>query len=120
MVGFMGFYWLLKSFIYHHPYDRVEGVLTYYASYLLFIVAFKIKYEEMFPSSMFGDTVQSQFSARQWLLLIKKKSEKSGKLPIDFCCFIMGLHSAPSSSAPRERIFSTCGTVWTKLRNRLG
>lgn len=34
--------------------------------------------------------------------------------------FCIKLHSCPGSSAGLERVFSTYGHIWTKLRNNLG
>ena len=50
---------------------------------------------------------------------MQKKTEKNGKLPLEFCKLMRGLHSAPASSASLEHVFSTFGLVWSKLRNRL-
>ena len=38
-----------------------------------------------------------------------------------FCKFITNLHSCPAlpaSFGSKERVFSTFGSIWTKLRNR--
>ena len=51
---------------------------------------------------------------------MERKTTKSNKLPSDFCRFFGSLLSCPPSSASIERLFSTFGIVWTKLRNRLG
>ena len=51
---------------------------------------------------------------------MQKNTEKSLKVPAEFCMLIQGLHSAPTSSASLEHVFSTFGHVWSKLRNRLG
>ena len=69
---------------------------------------------------MFTESVVAAFSASKWWLVMEKKAEKYNALLADFCRLMRGLHCAPSSSASLERIFSTFGHVWSKLRNRLG
>ena len=64
--------------------------------------------------------MKNTFSAGKWWQVMEKKAEKSRLIPVEFCQLMRGLHSAPSSSASLERIFSTFGHVWTKQRNRLG
>lgn len=51
---------------------------------------------------------------------MKFRTSKGGKLPLEFCLFFSDLLSIPPSSASLERIFSTFGLIWNKLRNRLG
>lgn len=52
----------------------------------------------------------------------KKKEEKRAQYQalVDFCTFLMKLHSCPASSGSLERTFSTFGLIWSKLRNKLG
>jgi len=87
--------------------------------FLPLVLAFRIKDPDLYPCTMFDDTVLGTFSASKWWLIVQKKTEKNGKLPLEFCKLMQGLHSAPASSASLERVFSTFGLVWSKLRNRL-
>lgn len=48
------------------------------------------------------------------------KTTKKGNLPTGFISFVKSLISCPASTASIERIFSTYGLVWSKLRNKLG
>jgi len=83
-------------------------------------LAFKIQDESVFPANMFVESVVAAFSASKWWLVMEKKAGKCNALLVDFCRLMRGLQSAPSSSASLERIFSTFGHIWSKLRNRLG
>ena len=87
--------------------------------FLPFVMSFKIKDEDIYPSNMFTTAMISNYDASKWWLIVQKKAEKSRKLPTEFCLLMRNLHSAPTSSASLERIFSTFGHVWSKLRNRL-
>ena len=89
--------------------------------FLPFVMSFKIKDEDIYPSNMFTTAMISNYDASKWWLIVQKKAEKSRKLPTEFCLLMRNLHSAPKSSASLERIFSTFGHVWSKLRrpNRL-
>lgn len=89
-------------------------------TFLPFMVSFRIKDSDVYPPYMFREPITEIFSARKWWAHIKIRAEKAGCPSLDFCDFMIGLHSAPSSSASLERIFSTFGHVWSKLRNRLG
>jgi len=88
--------------------------------YLPLVMAFKIQDDSIYPASMFTESIIATFSASKWWQLMQKKTEKTNRLPAEFCHLMMGLHSAPSSSASLERVFSTFGLIWSKLRNRLG
>jgi hypothetical protein len=56
-----------------------------------------------------------------WQLIgIREKKATGNKLPTGFCSFMVSLHSCPSSSGSIERIFSSFGLVWSKMRNSLG
>lgn len=52
--------------------------------------------------------------------MIKKADKIESAQFSEFCNYMVNLFSCPSSSASLERIFSTYGLVWSKLRNRLG
>jgi len=85
-------------------------------------LAFKAKDETFFPSSMFNDSVLKTYANKPgvWWNLMSSRTAKAARLPSDFCSYFSSLLSIPPSSASLERIFSTFGLVWTKLRNRLG
>lgn len=88
--------------------------------WLTSMMAFRISDPQIFPESMFLDAVVNQFSPPKWWKLMEVKSSKKGNLPKEFCSFMKSLSSCPASSASIERIFSTFGLVWSKLRNQLG
>lgn len=94
-------------------------IMQYHPEWLPAIMAFKIKDVDYFPKSLFSENIVSQFSASKWWEILKEKVQKNNKLDSDFCSFFQSLHSVPSSSASIERIFSTFGFIWSKLRNRL-
>ena len=81
------------------------------SEFLPLVMSFKIKDEDIYPSNMFITD-----DASKWWLIIQKKAEKSRKFPMEFCLLMRNLHSAPTSSASLECIFSTFGHVWSKLR----
>ena len=58
----------------------------------------------------------------EWCSIISKVNEKmtEEKLPERFPIFMAELHTCVASSGSTERIFSTFGLVWTKVRNRPG
>lgn len=81
---------------------------------------FQIKDAEYYPESMFSKNVVESIEARKWWKVMFRKAEKNPHLNSDFCKFLEDLHSITSTSASIERIFSTFGLVWSKLRNKLG
>ncbi len=83
------------------------------------MLAFKIKDYDFYPETMFRNEIV-ELPASKWWEILKQKSLKSHKLPIGFVDFMINLMSCPASSASIERMFSTYGLVWSKLRNRLG
>lgn len=89
-------------------------------AFIPLVLAFKIQDNSIYPASMFTQAVMGAFSASKQWHIMEKKAEKSTRITVEFCQLIRGLHSAPSSSASLERIFSTFGHVWSKQRNRLG
>lgn len=86
--------------------------------WLVPFLAFKIKDKQKYPPSMFEEEVIKSFSSAQWWNILEKKSTNENLKA--FCKFLSGLTSCPAHSASIERVFSTCGLIWSKLRNRLG
>lgn len=86
------------------------------------LYAFKLKDHEAFPSHMFGSSITSSMTPDKWWKIMDMKQEKARerKLPSGFCAFIASLQSCPASSGSIERVFSSFGLVWTKIRNSLG
>lgn len=92
------------------------------------ILGFTIKDTDIFPPSMFSPEVVNSVTPHKWWSLMKKKLEnknKSSPSPsnnnlIEMAEFLSKLHSCPPSSASLERVFSTFGFIWSKLRNKLG
>ena len=82
---------------------------------------FRLKDSEIFPGHMFKSNVVTSVKPAKWWQLIAMKQQKSEKkLPAGFCKLISNLHCCPASSGAIERVFSTFGLVWNKLRNSLG
>lgn len=81
---------------------------------------FQIKDTDYYPESMFSQNVIDSVESKKWWKIMACKSEKNDLLNTDFCKFVEDLHSTTSTSASIERIFSTFGLVWSKLRNKLG
>lgn len=81
---------------------------------------YQIKDTDCYPASMFTESVVQSIEAKKWWKLMGCKSEKNDLLNTDFCKFLEDLHNITSTSASIERIFSTFGLVWSKLRNKLG
>ena len=70
---------------------------------------------------MFTTNIIEKFTMSQWWHLVEKRSNETKNPDLySFYQFMRKLANCPSSSASVERIFSTCGLVWSKLRNRLG
>lgn len=95
-------------------------IMENHVEWLPAVMAFKIKDGEYFPKSLFLTNIVSHFSTAKWWNILREKVKKEQKLDPNFCIFFQSLHSVPTSSASIERIFSTFGFVWSKLRNRLG
>jgi hypothetical protein len=87
--------------------------------WLIPLMSYKLKDPKIFPQSMFNDDVIKKFSGAQWWKLVEMRASSDEDMK-EFCQFIIGLNKCPASSASLERVFSTCGLVWSKLRNRLG
>lgn len=96
-----------------------QWIISKNPDFLPFLMAFKIKDNDFYPSSMFRKEVL-ELSALKWWQILKQKNNKTHKFPDEFLEFMIGLMSCPASSASIERMFSTYGLVWSKLRNRLG
>ena len=90
--------------------------------YVPSFLAFKIKDSQLFPENMFNKDVIELYkdAPAKWWVLIERNTQKFKKLPDGFCTYFAQLLSCPPSSASIERVFSTFGNIWTKLRNRLG
>lgn len=97
-----------------------EYVSKKHPAFLPFCMLFKIKDQESFPCSMFVEDVISKVQAEKWWQIMKKKTARKNILPAGFCEYFTSLMACPASSASIERIFSSYGLIWNKLRNRLG
>lgn len=99
-----------------------EWIKVHKPHFLPYILAFRIQDSDIFPSSMFEPKVVSMYKQNpgKWWMLMEHRTAKKGTLPSGFCQYFKDLLSCPPSSASIERIFSTFGHVWSKLRNRLG
>ena len=99
-----------------------EWIKEHKPHFLPYILAFRIRDSDIFPSSMFEPQVLSMYkhNPSKWWMLMDHRTTKKGTLPRGFCQYFKDLLSCPPSSASIERIFSTFGHVWSKLRNRLG
>ena len=101
--------------------EQGETWLTeHYPQFLPGLLLFKIKDNSAFPAVMFSEDIVRQFTVAKWWQVIEPKCAKLNKLPDGFCRFFYQLHSVPASSGSIERVFSTFGYVWSKMRNRLG
>lgn len=92
-----------------------------YCDYLQGYLLFRIKDTDLYPSSMFSESIIQAIPAHKWWLVIGAKFRSQNRQPffIEMAKFFADLHSCPASSASLERIFSTFGFVWSDLRNRL-
>lgn len=103
-----------------------EWVADQYPEFLAGVLAFGIKDTDVYPATLFNENVFAKILPSKWWKLVGKKIDKmevteaTNKLPQGFCSFFASLHTCPASSASIERLFSTFGIVWSKLRNRLG
>ena len=101
--------------------EKAEAFLiNYNPNFLVPFMAFRIKDNDLYPESMFLDTVTMELSANKWWQLMKMKAKKKLSSNEEFYDFLIKLHNCPASSAGIERIFSSYGLIWSKLRNRLG
>lgn len=96
-----------------------------YPTFMPGVLSFTMKDPDVYPRSMFEKEVVNSMKPHKWWCSMKKKFE--GRVPsetntnlINMAEFFIKLHTCPSSSASLERIFSTFGHVWSKLRNKLG
>nr|XP_047139750.1 uncharacterized protein LOC105846975 [Hydra vulgaris] len=98
-------------------------------NFVPFVLAFTAEDTEIYPSSMFRESVVKTFSAAKWWkILISKISAtqehdahpENAALPLPFCQFVFNLHSVPVLSASLEKIFSNFSYIWSTTRNRLG
>ena len=94
-----------------------EWVSVKNVEWLIPVMSFKIRDASIFPKSMFAESVVNHFSFSKWWTVLEGHSSGHVK---EFCSFMVSLANCPASSAGIERIFSTCGLVWSKLRNSLG
>lgn len=85
--------------------------------WLIPVLSFKIEDSKIFPSSMFEKHIIHYFDFSKWWSLVELNSIGSVK---EFCSFMVKLANCPPSTSSIERMFSTCGLVWSKLRNSLG
>lgn len=102
-----------------------QWVRKNYPLFMPGILSFSIKDSDVYPCSMFADEVVRSIHARKWWCIMKQKFES--RVPsseadalIQIAEFLLKLHSCPLSSAALERILSTFGFIWSKLRNKLG
>ena len=116
------FFFLGERLTEDDEYKAESWVIAYKPEFLAGFLAFEIKDPTVFPVSMFLESVLNMYKSKpgQWWNVMKSRTTKGGKLPLEFCSFLSALLSIPPSSASLERIFSTFGLIWNKLRNRLG
>lgn len=74
---------------------------------------------EKYPAYMFEGS-QDLDPGKWWHAMAKKTQNMENGPNYDFCLLMAVVTMLPSSSAGLERIFSSFGIVWTKLRNGLG
>ncbi|XP_031328801.1 uncharacterized protein LOC116159856 [Photinus pyralis] len=98
--------------------EAEEWLAEQHPNFLNGLLLFKIKDADFYPKAMFTDSVVKGMPAHKWwtVMSVKFKDEERKKMAVYFS----QLHSCPASSAAIERIFSTFGLVWSKLRNKLG
>ena len=102
--------------------EAEEWLFQQYPEFVSGLMLLKLKDANAFPSRMFTDQLLKTISPSKWWSIIDKRNEKATnkKLPQGFCKFISKLQTCPASSGSIERIFSSFGLVWSKVRNRLG
>lgn len=88
------------------------------SDWVKYYFAFSIQDEQYYPSTMFSSPyITSTPGHKWWATMATRTSIEDFKI---FCQFMAKLHACPASSAGIERIFSTFGHIWSKLRNNLG
>ena len=100
--------------------DAEAWIQDHHPEFLPGLLALKIKDVEFFSKTVFEPTLKTSFKPSKLWKLVESKSAKLERLLSNFCKFFQQLHSVPCSSASIERVFSTFGMVWSKVRNRLG
>ncbi|XP_064469683.1 uncharacterized protein LOC135384411 [Ornithodoros turicata] len=103
---------------------REEIALNWLAArhpeFVPFVLKFKVKDPETFPQYVMLPQVLEEFVPGQWWHVLGIQLRDSQKLPATFCDYFAKLLSCTASAASIERIFSSCGMVWSAVRNRLG
>lgn len=84
------------------------------------LLAFQIRDDDFFDEGMFEEERRNAFDPKKWWKILELKSRHKTKFDKNFFIHMHKLHNMSTNSAGIERIFSTFGIVWTKLRNRLG
>jgi len=85
---------------------------------LPFVICFSEEDDDLYPRSFFQPQVISKLDPVSWWKSLKRATKKN---EIHKLADIMThLLSCPASSASVERIFSSFGSIHSKLRNRLG
>ena len=116
----------MKSFLISHRLSEEEKceaqtwLLKHHPDWFPAFMAFKIKDSDHFPPTLFHNDVVAKFHSNKWWELARVRTQKKDNVPKEMCIFFKNLHSTVASSASVERIFSTFGLVWSKVRNRLG
>ncbi|KAI8794142.1 Transposase [Biomphalaria glabrata] len=82
-------------------------------------MSYRIADPEYFPSSMFMDSFIKEFTPIKWWKIMEMKTAKKENWPAGFHQFIQSLISCPASTGSLERIFSTYGLAWPKLKEDL-
>ena len=99
-------------------YDEARNYLAdNYPAHIAYMAGFEVQDTKLYPKILFNSELRRVLTpTKYWQWARKVCTVKEAK---DFCEFMENLFSCLASSAGLERIFSSCGLVHTKLRNRL-
>ncbi|XP_047128963.1 uncharacterized protein LOC124809189 isoform X2 [Hydra vulgaris] len=102
--------------------EAEEWLYNHYPDFVPGLILLKLKDCDAFPKRMLSNQIISTILCSDWWSIINQRNEKSiqKKLPEGFCKFISKLQTCPASSGSIERIFSSFGFIWSKVRNKLG
>jgi hypothetical protein len=95
-----------------------EWLQQNHPTYSSIMARFALKDKDL-SSYLFMDAMLQLPAQKWWRLLATDYKNTKDSAIYEASVFFAKLHCLPASSAGLERLFSTYGIIWTKLRNRL-